>query len=245
MNMEINGFETVNSLPCLYNSNLDILALSDIHLGLEGSVTSKGGYVPKFQLEDIIDDIREAKQETDASKILVNGDLKNEFNKNYYTEKKEVEKFVQKLKQIFEEVLIVRGNHDNFLEDILERNGIELKDRYSEEGVLFVHGHKDIDDLKDFETIVIGHEHPALALQDEIGVSERVDCILYGKTDEDTEVIVLPAFSKISNGTRINETPKNELLSPILRNHTNLSSLKPVAVSREAGVFEFPELGKL
>jgi putative phosphoesterase, SbcD/Mre11-related len=206
--MDIKGFETVNSLPCLYHSNLDILALSDIHLGLEGSVTSKGGYVPKFQLKDIIDDIREAKQETDASRILVNGDLKNEFNKNYYTEKKEVEKFIKEIKKIFKDVLIVRGNHDNFLEDILERNGIELRDRYSEGGVLFIHGHRSIDNLKEFETVVIGHEHPALALQDEIGVSERFDCILYGGTDEDADIVVLPAFSKISNGTRINETPK-------------------------------------
>ena len=243
--MKIKGFQTVENLPCLYHEELDILALSDIHLGLEGSVTSKGGYVPKFQLQDMIEEIKQAQRSTNASKILVNGDLKNEFNKNYYTEKKEVAEFIQEIKKIFQKVIIIRGNHDNFLEDILNRNGIELREKYIEEKNIFIHGHKKLENIEEYKTVIIGHEHPALSLEDDIGVSERVDCILYGKTKENTDIIVLPAFSQISNGTRINETPKKELLSPILRNHATLSSLKPVAVSRDAGILEFPELGKI
>lgn len=243
--MEIKGFKTVDSLPCLYHPKMDLLVLSDIHLGLEGSVTSEGGYVPKFQLEDILDDIEKAKDETGASRILVNGDLKNEFRRNYYSEKKEVDRFASELKEMFDEAIIIRGNHDNFLEEIVEENGLELQDRYEENSILFLHGHEDVEDPENYETVVIGHEHPALSLKDEIGVVEKVDCILHGETDEGTGIIVLPAFSNISNGTRINETPRSELLSPVLRNHTEPSELKAVAVSRDAGIFRFPELGKI
>lgn len=243
--MEIKGFKTVDSLPCLYHPEMDLLVLSDIHLGLEGSVTSEGGYVPKFQLEDILDDIGKAKDETGASRILVNGDLKNEFRRNYYSEKKEVDRFASELKEMFDEAIIIRGNHDNFLEEIVEENGLELQEQHEEDGVLFVHGHEEIEELGKYETVVIGHEHPALSLKDEIGVVEKVDCILHGETDEGTGIIVLPAFSNISNGTRINETPRSELLSPVLRNHTEPSELKAVAVSRDAGIFRFPELGKI
>jgi len=243
--MKVFDFEIVDSLPCLYHKELDLLVISDVHLGLEGSVTSKGGYVPKFQLDEIIEDLENAKKETKASRILVNGDLKNEFNKNYYSEKKEVDQFLKELKKLFDEVIIVEGNHDNFLDEIVGKNGLEIKPRYVENSILFTHGHKDPDDVDKFETVVIGHEHPALSLEDEIGVVEKVDSLVYGKTKNGVRIIVLPAFSSISNGTRINETPQQELLSPVLRNHVDLGSMKAVAVSRDAGVFEFPELSKI
>ncbi|MFB6116617.1 MAG: metallophosphoesterase [Candidatus Nanosalina sp.] len=243
--MKIHGFETVDSLPCLHHPEMNLLVLSDVHLGLEGSVTSEGGYVPKFQLEDILKDIETAREETDASRILVNGDLKNEFRKNYYSEKKEVDRFIKELQKDFDEVIIIKGNHDNFLDEIVEKNGLKLKKRHLEQEILFVHGHQDVESLEDYQTVVIGHEHPALSLKDEIGVVEKVDCLLHGETTEGTGIIVLPAFSNIANGTRINETPKSELLSPVLRNHTSLSSLKAVAISRDAGVFKFPEIGKI
>ncbi len=243
--MDIYGFETVDSLPCLYHANLDLLVLSDIHLGLEGSVTSKGGYVPKFQLDEILEDVEKAKDETDASRILINGDLKNEFRKNYYSEKKEIDKFLGKIKNLFNEIVIVEGNHDNFLDEMVEKNGLEIRKEYSENGILFTHGHQDIEDIGEYTTVVIGHEHPALSLKDEIGVVEKVDSIIYGKGEDEVNIIVLPAFSSISNGTRINETPQSELLSPVLRNHADIKNMKAVAVSREAGIFEFPELSKI
>lgn len=243
--MKVFDFEIVDSLPCLYQKDLDLLVISDVHLGLEGSVTSKGGYVPKFQLEEIIEDLEKAGKETGASRILVNGDLKNEFNKNYYSEKKEVDEFLGKIKELFDEVIIVEGNHDNFLDEIVEKNRLNIKERHVEDEILFTHGHKDVEDIESFNTVVIGHEHPALSLKDEIGIVEKVDSVIYGETDEGTEIIVLPAFSSISNGTRINETPQSELLSPVLRKHADLGNMKAVAVSREAGVFEFPKLSKI
>ncbi len=243
--MEIFDFETVDSLPCIYHTELDLLVISDIHLGLEGSVTSEGGYVPRFQLEDVQEDLEKAKKETGASRILVNGDLKNEFRKNYYSEKKEIDKFLTQLKELFDELILIEGNHDNFLEDLVEKNGLKLDKKHEEEEILFTHGHRDVEDLEEFETVVIGHEHPALSLKDDIGVVEKVDCILHGETSEGTKIIVLPAFSSISNGTRINETPQNELLSPVLRKNIDLSSMRAVAVSREAGIFDFPEIGKI
>ena len=242
--MKISEFQTVDSLPCLYHPELDLLVISDIHLGLEGSMTSKGSYIPKFQLEDVLEDIGKAKEETGATRILVNGDLKNEFKKSYYSEKQEVKKFVSRMQKLFDEVILIKGNHDTFIDETVERKGLELQERHEENGILFTHGHKDIEDLESFEIVIIGHEHPALSLKDEIGVVEKVDCILHGEEDG-TEVIVLPAFSSISNGTRINETPQRELLSPVLRKHFDVGELKAVAVSREAGLFDFPEIRKI
>ena len=245
--MEIKGFETIENIPALYHPGLDLLVLSDLHLGLEGSMTSEGSYVPKFQLDDLLEEIEKARSRTEASRVLVNGDLKNEFRKSYYSEKEEVRELVQHLKRRFEEAIIVEGNHDQFIEETVEDEGLEMKNYFLEDEILFVHGDRKIEEMEEnleYDTVVIGHEHPALSLKDDIGVVEKIDCFLYGETEDGKNIVVLPAFSNISNGTRINETPQSELLSPILKEKVDVKKLEAVAVSREAGLYSFPEIGK-
>lgn len=243
--MEIFGFKTIDSLPALYHEESDLVVISDLHLGLEESMTFKGGYVPQFQLEDLKDDIKTIKQETGASSILVNGDLKHEFKKTSYSERKEIEEFIEFLKEHFSEIIIVEGNHDTFLEKVVEKKGAEFVEEYRINGILFSHGHRKISEPESFDTVVIGHEHPALELKDEIGVTEKVDCFLYGETEKGQNIIVMPAFSKISGGSKVNQVPQNKLLSPVLRNQVDIQKLKAVAVSREAGIYDFPEIGKI
>lgn len=242
--MEFYGFEIIDSLPALYSQELDLVVISDLHLGLEGNVTSEGGYVPKFQLDDLREDIKKIVEETNASKIIVNGDLKHEFARTHFTEKQEVEDFLDLLSEKFEEIIIIQGNHDTFIDQLTKTRNVELKDHHIEGNVLFFHGHKKLPKTEEeYDTVVIGHEHPALVLKDEIGVKEKVDTFLYGET-EVGNLIVTPAFSKISGGSKVNQIPQYELLSPILKD-IDFKSLKAVAVSREAGVFEFPELDKI
>ena len=238
--MDILGFQTVDNKPALYHLEMDLVVISDIHLGLEGSMTSKGSYVPQFQLEDIKEEIEQIKSETEAKRILVNGDLKNQFSTSY-TERKEIEEFLEFLDQEFEEVILIKGNHDTILDNTAEKKGLELRESFKQDGILFVHGHEEVE--QDFDTLVIGHEHPALALKDEVGVKEKIDCFLYGETG-DGNIIVMPAYSKISNGSEINNMPRQELLSPILREN-GVRGLKAVGIDREAGILEFPEVSKI
>lgn len=244
--MNIHGLETVDSLPCLYSEERNLLVLADLHLGLEGTMTREGNYVPKHQLDTILEDIEEARSLTGASRILVNGDLKNEF-KTRYTETNEIKEFLEFLDEEFEETVIVKGNHDTFLDSTVEQYNLELKDYHKEGKLLFIHGDRGIENLEvgDYSTVIIGHEHPALVLEDDIGVREKVSCFLYGETDDGKNIAVLPAFSRFSRGTGVNETPVKELLSPILRENTDVGKLKAVAVSRKAGLYEFPEIRKI
>ena len=246
---EFYGFKTVDSLPLLYLPSKDLLVLSDLHLGLEENMTSKGSYVPQFQLEDIIEDINFAKKLTNADKILINGDLKNEFSRSHFAEKKEIRELINELEQNFDQIFLIKGNHDTAMDKLLEEFNVEFADYKVLDNILFTHGHKLVENLEglsvgDFDTIVLGHEHPALSLVDDVGVKEKVDCFLYGESDLGN-LVVLPAFAKVSSGTRINETPSKNLLSPLLRNSVDVGELKALGVSREAGLFPFPELKKL
>jgi len=246
--MDIKDFQTVDNLPALYHEESELVVISDLHLGLEGSMTEKGSYVPPTQLKDTLKELETLKSETGAEKLLVNGDIKNEFSSSKYSERKEIKNFLDKATELFDELILIEGNHDTFLSSTLEKYGLRFLKYYIENGVLYTHGDRSLEELEvkeDYNTTVIGHEHPALRLEDEIGITEKIDCFLYGETDERKDIIVMPAFSQISNGTNINETPSSELLSPIIRNDLKLTDLKAIGVDREAGLFEFPELKRL
>lgn len=243
--MKFQNFETVGPEPALYNSGIDMLVISDLHLGLEGSMTSKGSYVPRFQLEDIKEEIEDLQEKTEADRILVNGDLKNQYSTSY-TEKQELDEFLSFLQKEFEEVILVKGNHDTILDNTAEKHGLELEEYHLEDGVLFTHGHMSMDYFEDleYETVVIGHEHPALALTDDVGVKEKVSCVLYGEIKNGKNIIVLPAYSKIANGSEVNNMPRQEFLCPVLREN-GVGDLEATVLSREGGVFEFPEVSKI
>ena len=238
--MEIYGFRTLGNKPALYHPNLDLVVVSDVHLGLEGSMTSKGSYVPKFQLEEMKKELEEIIEETGAKRILVNGDLKNEFSTSY-TEKQEIDEFLDFLSENFEGVILIKGNHDTILDNTAEKQGLELKESFKDDGYLFAHGHEEVEE--EFDVLIIGHEHPALSLTDDVGVKEKIPCLLYGEISGG-KLIVMPAYSKIANGSDINAMPRQQLLSPILRDN-GVSGLMAVGISREGGVLEFPEVGKL
>jgi putative SbcD/Mre11-related phosphoesterase len=247
--MKIFEFETVDSIPAVFLPEADLLVISDLHLGLEKTMTFKGNYIPQNQLEQMKEDIKEAKNETGAERILVNGDLKNQF-KTSYSENEEIKELANFLNLNFDEVIVVEGNHDTFIESTLDERGIDIQESHIENKTLFVHGDKDLEELEiegfdEIETVVIGHEHPAISMKDDIGVKEKVSALLYGEMDDGRNLIILPAFSSIANGTSVNEVPERELLSPIIRNRTDKNRLKAVGISREAGLLEFPELSHL
>lgn len=233
-------FEIIDSKPAVYFPGLDLIAIADLHLGLEASMNSRGHYIPEFQLEDIKEELELLQEETGSKRILINGDLKNQFSTSY-SEKREIGELLDFLSERFEDIIIIEGNHDTFLEETIEDRGLRMLESYEEDGVLFVHGHEEIE--KEFDTVVIGHEHPALVLEDEIGVTEKVPCLLHGETEKG-RIIVLPAFSKISNGSEVNRMNSSELLSPILQ-ETGIENFEATAISREGGVYEFGKIQNL
>ena len=233
-------FEIIDSKPAIYLPKIDLIAIADLHLGLEASMTSRGNYIPEFQLEDLKNEISDLKDETGSDRILINGDLKNQYSTTY-SEKREISELLDFLKTEFEDIIIIEGNHDTFIEETVKEKELRVLESYKKDGILFIHGHEKVDE--EFEVLVIGHEHPALALTDEIGVTEKVSCLLHGETERG-EIFVLPAFSKISNGSEVNRMQKSELLSPILRD-TGITDFEAYAISREAGVFDFGKIHNL
>lgn len=234
------GVEIIESYPALYIEQIDAIVISDLHLGYESIAAEGGIMLPKVQLEDAIKKMQKIVKLKESRRIIICGDVKHEFSETTYHEFREVSYFIDFLHEAFEEVLLIKGNHDTFINRVARRKGVKVCDRYSEGGFLFIHGDKDIDlNIKE-KFLIMGHEHPSIVLYDSIN-REKVKCFLYGEY-KGKNIIVMPAFSYFALGSDINTT--TELLSPILRK-IGVGSFKAIGLIEGESLLSFPEIDRI
>ncbi|MEF8849009.1 MAG: metallophosphoesterase [Candidatus Thermoplasmatota archaeon] len=221
---------------CLYLSSKKTVVISDLHLGLEGVLRSEGLSIPQYQKKVIVEKIKKIVEKYKPKKILVNGDFKHEFGKNLSQEWREISEILDFLSDKVKEIILIRGNHDNFLQTIAVHSNVPFKKYYKFEDSLFIHGHKRR--KKEYKRLIIGHEHPFIKIRDKVGATLSLPCYLYSE-----ELIVLPAFSPLASGTDMTAVERKDLLSPVLKDY-DISRLKVVAIGN-IGLLDFSKLGKL
>ncbi len=208
---EIYGAEIID-LALLIGNNLII---ADLHLGYEEALNAEGIMVPKFQYQKIIDRMEKIISDADARAIIINGDLKHEFGKISRQEWNEAINFIDFLKEHFEEIILIKGNHDNFTKFIAEKSNLKVYESFSLENFLILHGDKipkNFGDIRE-DTLIIAHEHPCIGLRSLERV-EKIKCFLKGKFKE-KNLIVMPSFNFLTEGSDVlQEKP----LSPFLNN---------------------------
>ena len=177
------------------------LIIADLHIGLEDYLNLDGNQIP-IALNELTNEIVKITKESKAKRLIINGDLKHSFTP-FEREFKEIRNFFEKIKPYFDEIIVVRGNHDTGIKWI-EKLGAIVLDEYKIGKWKIVHGHKEIEG----EKFIIGHEHPAIKLRDKVGAIVKVEAFLKHKN-----LIILPAFSPWASGNDI----LNEQLSPITR----------------------------
>jgi len=214
MNKLINNAEIID-LGLLIDCTLII---SDLHIGYEQSLNREGIMVPRFQYKKIIERIEEIVDGADINRVIVNGDLKHEFGRITRQEWQEALNLIEFLKENFEEVILLKGNHDNFTKFIAGKTGLEVYGKYYLSDYLIMHGDKIPEDIIDEEesTIIIGHEHPCIGIRNGERF-EKIKCFLKGNYKE-KNLIVMPSFNFVTEGSDIlHEKP----LSPFLKNRSN------------------------
>jgi uncharacterized protein len=195
----------------------DTLVIADLHLGYEQSLNMDGIMVPKFQYQKILERILEILDKTNAKQVVINGDLKHEFGRITRQEWKESLNFIQFLKENFDDVVLLKGNHDNYTQFIAQKTDLEVYESYALEEFIIMHGDKIPQDLMDKKelTIIIGHEHPCIGIRNGERL-EKMKCFLKGSYKE-KNLIVMPSFNFVSEGSDIlHEKP----LSPFLKHRS-------------------------
>ena len=254
---------------CLYLKRYNTLVISDVHIGYEEALNKQGILIPRLQfqqtmkrIESAIDLAFNANKKTNFDLIIINGDLKHEFGRISETEWGQTLKFLDFLSAKTEKIILIKGNHDTILEPIAKKRNMEIADEYvlGNEGsnkyfeYYFCHGDKipKTEAFKKAKTVIIGHEHPAIALKEDLRV-EKFKCFLFGIYNVNNsakrfslkdiiksnikKLIVLPSFNPITEGT---DVLKENLLSPFL--HHDLSNFGVYVVPNSESVLYFKKI---
>ena len=218
-----------------------IFIISDIHIGYEEALNRQGILVPRntyddllIRLERVIELIR---KKDIIDKILINGDIVHEFGKVAKKEKALTNRFISFLSD-YGEVVLIEGNHDKALKYFIDKD-ILIVDKIVLDDILIMHGDKipSKELLKGIKTIIIGHEHPSVALTSGARV-EKYKCFLKGKFER-RDLIVMPSCNLFIEGT---DVLQEKMLSPFLKNN-NISNFEAYIV--EDKIYDFGKLKNL
>jgi putative SbcD/Mre11-related phosphoesterase len=240
------SIEIIEPYPAVFIPAIEALAIADLHLGYEGIMAEQGMFVPKVQFRQEMALLEKIISRSTARRIILNGDIKHEFSDTSYHEFVEVRDLFEFLQQHFAEVIVIRGNHDNYITRVTRKFDIPVHTELAIGDFLFTHGHRmlTVPDATRPVHVIIGHEHPAVVLYDEVGGKEKISCFLNGPLGG-RRLLVLPAFSTLAEGSPVNAIPREAILSPILRDFADIDELVVTGISEEIGALKFPELRKI
>lgn len=244
--MKLNkDFEMVDGLPILYVKSLNAIICSDLHLGYEGVMADKGTFLPKVNLKRIKKFLKEAVKQTGATRIIIDGDIKNEFSQVHLEEFNEFKELVDYLRDDLklEKITLVKGNHDNFVDRVRPGLGIEI---FGEEAlinnILFFHG-EGLPKAKSYGALIMGHVHPAITIGNSLGKREKLHCFLYGKTNKKSDIVVLPAMNYFAEGVGVNREDIS-VMAPVFKTIADVRKMHAFVIG-EGETLDFGTIGEL
>lgn len=207
------------------------LVFADYHAGLEAALRREGLELPsraRARRERVLDMLAK----TDAGRVVVLGDLGHAIGVPGGDELEELDGLLSALLDRVG-VTVVKGNHDGAVEETLAKLGLADVDVTPTTGarrgdVGFAHGHTwPAPEVLEAPTVCVGHEHPVVRLEDDVGGSRGERVWLRGRLHPDPfeahhgrefpagELVVFPAFNDIAGGTWVN-LENREFLCPFL-----------------------------
>jgi hypothetical protein len=228
--------EPVTDVPALMmKGRQKWICVADLHLGLEVQLRRAGFNIPS-QTPKMLSSLEELASLGDN--LLILGDVKHRILSVSYREDREIPPFLEKLMNVYGSILIVAGNHDGGLGDILpKRVGAAAGHGTGIEGIGAFHGHVwPSKQVMECAKIVMGHIHPSVQLVDSLGSKSNEKCWVRGRLRKrlvleryetcPAELIVVPAFNPLLTGTPINRAIGSRL-GPLFRNNiVNESTLR-------------------
>lgn len=191
------------------------LIVADLHLGITRELYDAGISLPS-QVKWFVERLHKLKRKTRTQNLILLGDVKHKVPGISWQEQEELPDFLGKLE--FKKIVIVKGNHDAEIEQMIPANlkakvtvkkGIAVGDYY------LTHGHRHVKTKA--KTIVIGHNQPAVLFQDDIGARYVEPAWVRGSLSgayKDHELIIMPAFNELRGHTRVN---RDRLIGPIAK----------------------------
>jgi putative SbcD/Mre11-related phosphoesterase len=173
-------------------------------------------------------------------RIVLLGDVKHNFGENLRQEWSDaLGLFDYFFERGVKEILVCRGNHDNFLKTIAGKRNVIVEDYFILGEYCFLHGDRDFAKIydKEIKCWIIGHAHPAVKLTDKTKV-EKYRCFLCGRY-MGKNIIVVPSFVEANEGSDPREY-ENKLAWDF-----DFEKFEVLVVGENLEVLKFGKLGKL
>ena len=202
----------------------DTFIISDLHIGVETHLAKKGFHIAS-RTKDMYDCIMENSEGCDH--LIVLGDVKDAVPGSSKQEFREIPNFFERLKERFDNIDLVRGNHDTNIEEFLPE-GIRVRPSTGMviDGVGYIHGHTwPSQSTMKCDTLIMAHEHPAVMFRDGVGKQTTEPCWVRGNFISGGDryetfprsFIVIPAFNRMLGGSPMNVV-NGTFLGPLMNN---------------------------
>ena len=186
------------------------LLIADLHIGYLYGKNRRGIIVPRTELPE--EDLYKLVKETEAKRVIILGDFKDEIFGGNHPLAGRIWTFVKRVLGLTH-LTIVKGNHDGKIEELLPEEveliaptGLRLEEKNHHFSLGLWHGHATPGlDIWDADITITGHAHPAYSFMDEIGskITEKVWVKANWLNIEEQKRkthIIMPAFNRYIDG---------------------------------------------
>lgn len=166
----------ITSDRCIILDDGPTVVIGDLHLGYECTMEQSGMYLPRINTNSIRDSLNDIIYRYEPSRVVILGDIKHNFERPRSEEYIDVHTIMSLLLEAVD-TIVIKGNHDNYLQNIISDLGLIVKDYVDIMGFRLEHGH--IDSGK--RPTIIAHEHPCIRIPERIGIGLKIHCFVYAK----------------------------------------------------------------
>lgn len=207
-----------------------ILVVSDLHLG---QAERSNVDFPVGDGSEVIERLETLCECFEPTVVVIAGDLLHSFRTVPRTVRRTVDDLHEGVEESGAELVVLRGNHDTMLDSVWDG---EIADSYRIDGTLVCHGH--VEPETDAKRYIVGHDHPAITIE-----GRKRPCYLAGeRVYRNADLLMLPAFSRLVAGARINDMGTDDFLSPLV---TDADALRPIVLDEDTDeTLAFPPLGE-
>jgi len=217
----------------VYLPDSGTLVCADLHVGRDATSDVE---LRLGEHEDLTTRFSALVDRYDPSAVVLAGDLLHTFDRVPTGAADTVRTFEEIAEDAGCRIVVTPGNHDTMLEELWD-GPIVPEFRLDGTSIVVTHGH--VPPAADAEWYVVGHDHPTIEIE---GV--RRPCYLHGTAQyEGANVLMLPSFSRLPAGVRINQMTAASFQSPFV---TDAGTLRPIVYDAKSGeTHTFPPLAEL
>ncbi len=196
MNGLFNYVEFIKGVPMLFVKHERYVVVGDLHIGTEFKMREKGIYVAGNAAE-MARRINSACYAMHSNGVVFLGDVKESVSYPLDEEKSEIVKFFSALDQ--KNIIIAKGNHDAYLEEILGADRAKIQKEILLHDVALMHGNAmPSGEAIEKKVLVLAHGHMSIEIN---GAKEKVWIVARGKRKGNYAVLVSAFNDLVTGGT--------------------------------------------